>query len=182
MSNKFICPSCERETETCVIEKKETLSIKGKSFTLMVKVRICNHCKEELVDEKLDQETLLAFYDAYRKSENLLTSSEIRDIRLSYNLSQASFARFLGFGEKTITRYENGAIQDVCHDNLLRLLKSPSVFFQLWSVRKDSLSETENKKLSQLPAFSCYNYFFTPPYHYEKSVSFINNENGGIAL
>ena len=104
MKNTFICPYCGKEAETNVIEKKETLSVKGKPITLMVEVRICQHCKEELVDPTLDQKTILAFYDAYRKSENLLTSAEICEIRKSYNLSQSSFSKLLGFGEWRYSR------------------------------------------------------------------------------
>lgn len=176
MKNTFICPYCGKEAETNVIEKKETLSVKGKPITLMVEVRICQHCKEELVDPTLDQKTILAFYDAYRKSENLLTSAEICEIRKSYNLSQSSFSKLLGFGEKTITRYENGAIQDVCHDKILRLVKNPSVFFQLWSMYKGELSEPENVKISQLPTFSCYRYPFAQEYYCAENVSFVNNQ------
>ena len=143
MINGFYCNKCEQFCKTIIIEKEQTLSVKGKTFTLVAPVRICADCGEEIYDSNLDSETLDRFYNAYRDSEGLLLPSDIKSIRLQYNLSQASFAKLLGFGEKTITRYENGAIQDACHDNLIKLIKSSESFLQLWEERKHLLSEKE---------------------------------------
>ena len=150
MKESWYCPDCDEMTDTKIIEKEQTLSVKGKPITLVAKVRVCAHCGEEIIDEDLDGATLKRFYDVYRESEHLLTSEEIRDIRARYKLSQASFSKLLGFGEKTITRYENGAIQDECHDNLIRLMKNVDAFEDIWSVRKGDLSESENMRIEQL--------------------------------
>jgi len=143
MEKMFYCGACESMHCTKIIEKEQTLSVKGKSITLTIPVRICEVCGEEVLDEELDEATLARFYDEYRKLENLLLPSEIKEIRQKYNLSQSSFAKFLGFGEKTITRYENGAIQDVCHDNLIRLMDSLDSFALIWEERKDILNSKE---------------------------------------
>ena len=150
MENMWICPGCGKEVETKIVQKEETLSVKGKLFTLLVPVRVCVDCGEEIIDEKLDGETLCLFYDEYKKSEQLLTAQEIKEIRAKYNLSQSSFSKLLGFGEKTITRYENGSIQDVCHDNLIRLMKDIHSFRAIWNVRKGVLTADENSKIEQL--------------------------------
>ena len=150
MDKSWYCPNCDEFTETKVIEKEQTLSVKGKKITLTVPVRVCAHCGEEIIDEELDGNTLQQFYEAYKESEQLLTSEEIRNIRSRYQLSQAAFSKLLGFGEKTITRYENGAIQDECHDNLIRLMQNIDAFEDIWSVRKDVLSESENMGIEQL--------------------------------
>ena len=150
MDKSWYCPNCDEFTETKVIEKEQTLSVKGKKITLTVPVRVCAHCGEEIIDEELDGNTLQQFYEAYKESEQLLTSEEIRNIRSRYQLSQVAFSKLLGFGEKTITRYENGAIQDECHDNLIRLMQNIDAFEDIWSVRKDVLSESENMRIEQL--------------------------------
>lgn len=143
MINGFYCNKCEQFCKTITIEKEQTLCVKGKTITLVAPVRVCAECGEEIYDSSLDSETLARFYNAYRESERLLLPSEIKSIRMQYNLSQASFAKLLGFGEKTITRYENGAIQDACHDILIKLLKSSDAFSLLWEERKHVLSEKE---------------------------------------
>ena len=69
-------------------------------------------------------------------------------------MSQSSFAKLLGFGEKTITRYENGAIQDVCHDNMIRLMESIDSFSLIWKERKGCLSQREQIEIdSRLNAY-----------------------------
>ena len=62
-------------------------------------------------------------YDEYKKRVGLLTSKEIIAIRKKLNLTQEGLARIMGCGLKTITRYENGAIQDKVFDNFIRCLE-----------------------------------------------------------
>ena len=150
MGNVYYCYGCNNTTETTVIEKEQTLIVKGRSITLQVQVRVCAICGEEILDEELDAKTLDKFYNQYRYLENLLFPEKIRAIRQKYHLSQASFAKLLGFGEKTINRYENGAIQDVCHDNLIRLMDSMDSFMLLWNERKDCVSEKERNFIDSM--------------------------------
>ena len=150
MQNLFYCSNCEIYQETKIIEKEQTFCVKGRTITLTAPVRVCCNCGEEVLDAELDDETLKMFYRVYRKEGNLLQPEEIRRIRNKYHLSQASFSKFLGFGEKTITRYENGALQDVCHDNAIRLMDSMESFSILWKVRKDCLSAKEQQKIREI--------------------------------
>ena len=50
---------------TKVIKKEKTLNVKGCEITLSIPVRICTKCGEEILDEKLDDETLELYYKAY---------------------------------------------------------------------------------------------------------------------
>lgn len=61
MDKSWYCPNCDEFTETKVIEKEQTLSVKGKKITLTVPVRVCAHCGEEIIDEELDGNTLNNF-------------------------------------------------------------------------------------------------------------------------
>ncbi len=146
----FYCCECGKLQDTSVIQKEQMLEVKGVPITLSVNVRICNACGEEILDEELDNETLNAFYREYRRKMHLLTPEEIASIRERYGLSQISFSKLLGFGDKTITRYENGAIQDVCHDNLIRLMGNIESFTDLWNNRKFCLSPRDQEKINKL--------------------------------
>lgn len=183
MENMFYCSSCEELHDTKIIEKEQTLSVKGKNITLAVRIRVCQECGEEILDEELDNETLSRFYDEYRRLENLLLPSEIKTIRQRYNLSQSSFAKLLGFGEKTITRYENGAIQDACHDNLIRLMDSWESFVLIWKERKDVLSEKEQLcidcKVSMYNKFKIKSIYTDVPQYYTTS-NIIYSTQGGL--
>lgn len=146
----YYCSNCEKEQASEIITKEETLNVKGQNITCKIRVRVCLHCREEIIDRDLDNESLLLFYNEYRKKNNLLLPSEIKRIRNKYLLSQSTFSKLLGFGEKTITRYENGAIQDLAHDNLIRLMDSIDAFETIWSSHKDNLTNKANKKIKDL--------------------------------
>ena len=171
---KYYCPNCENECMTKIIVKDETLKVRGQEITIKIKVRICEQCKEEILDRELDNENLKLFYDEYKKINNLLTTTEIKNIREQWGLSQSQFAILLGMGEKTITRYENGSIQDETHDNLIRLAKEHCSFKTIWELRNHKLDEkSRNKVLKILNAKdTAKNYFFTsvslkPSYEYK---------------
>ena len=168
----WYCPNCGEIIDTRIVEREQTFSVKGKPITRTTQVRICSRCDEEIIDEDLDRDTLLLFYDAYRESEQLLTSEDIRNIRKKYKLSQASFSKLLGFGEKTITRYENGAIQDECHDNLIRLMRNIDAFEYIWKIRKNILSESENKKITQVIG----TYKIYPKTIYSSKIKYVTQE------
>lgn len=166
---KMYCVECDKEVITKIIEKEETANIKGLEITCKIKVRVCPECGEELLDPDLEDENLDLFYNEYRKQKKLLSPEEIKAIRLKYNLSQTSFARLLGFGEKTIARYENGSIQDTAHDNLIRSMSSVDAFFRLWELRKDCLTENDNKRIK----IACEKYQYTIEYGAKKIAAYV---------
>lgn len=72
---------------------------------------------------------------------------EIKEIRDSFGLSQKDFAILLGFGEKTITRYENGSIQDESHDIAIRLAGSNRSALLLIAKEKNIFTDKKMKKI-----------------------------------
>jgi putative zinc finger/helix-turn-helix YgiT family protein len=122
---KKYCEKCEKEVNAKIITKHEKYDVCGENIEVDAKVLVCAECGEELFDEKLDNATLLAAYNEYRRKHQLLLPEEIKAIRMQYGLSQRSFARLLNWGEKTICRYENGSIQDKAHNSLLLFLRKP---------------------------------------------------------
>jgi DNA-binding transcriptional regulator YiaG len=59
--------------------------------------------------------------DAFRKKHHLLTSEEIKELRMSLNMSQRQFAAFLRVGVASVKRWENWKVQDASSDELIRL-------------------------------------------------------------
>ena len=119
------CEVCEKEVETKVITRKETFNVCGEDIEVNAQIMICADCGEELFNEELDSKTLICAYNEYRRKHKLLFPEEIKRIREQYGLSQRSFAKLLNWGDKTIHRYENGAIQDRVHNSLLLFLREP---------------------------------------------------------
>lgn len=137
------CPICDREVESVVRVVSETYPVKGEEVTIDAHVRFCVHCDEELWDEELDAQNLLDAFAAYRRKHSLLQPAEIRATREKYGLSQTAFARVLGFGDKTITRYENGSIADAAQKNLIYLAQEPRNFKTLLEKNQDRISPAD---------------------------------------
>ena len=64
MEELFYCCECQSLCNTTIIDKKQTLTIKGREITLMAPVRECTTCGEEILDEEMDMATLRRFYQA----------------------------------------------------------------------------------------------------------------------
>jgi putative zinc finger/helix-turn-helix YgiT family protein len=141
------CEKCGREVETHVISKSETLKVKDLPVSITSEIYVCNVCGNELWDDEKDEQNLKRAFDVYRVKNHLLTSDEIKAIRAIYGVSQKNFSIVLGFGEKTITRYENGSLQDVPHNSLLILMKDARNFKTLWEQAKNQLPDSENIRI-----------------------------------
>lgn len=143
----MFCLKCDKEVETYIVAKPETYSVKGIDITIDANVCVCSVCGEELLHPDVDDENLKKAYNLYRKERNLLFPDEIKSIREKYNLSQTSFAKIIGVGEKTITRYENGSLQDEAQNNLILLMRNPRAFKELYERNKERLALDEIMRL-----------------------------------
>lgn len=119
------CEACGKEVQTEIITRREVFNVCGEDIEVDAQVLVCADCGEELFNEELDSATLISAYNEYRRKHKLLLPEEIRKIREQYGLSQRSFAKLLNWGDKTIYRYENGAVQDRAHNSLLLFLREP---------------------------------------------------------
>ena len=64
-------------------------------------------------------------------------------------LSQKSFAALLGMSEATINRHENGCLQEVTHDNILRACESSDYVRDLLTRRGNVLSARQREQVEQ---------------------------------
>jgi len=133
------CPNCEEYTETTVRVEKEVYNVRGEPTEIEAEVTICQKCGAKIFDEERDSQNLGKAYNLYRKNHNLLSPDQIRAIREKYGLSQRALSRLLGWGEITIHRYENGAVQDNAHNNLLHLIEDPENIKTLFEANRNKL-------------------------------------------
>jgi DNA-binding transcriptional regulator YiaG len=80
--------------------------------------------------EEIENENLLNLYSKYKELAGFVTSKEITGFRKKYNISQRELGYILGFGKITINRYENGALQNQAHDDVLRNIIKNDAFFK----------------------------------------------------
>jgi len=137
--NKVLCPNCEEYADVKLGVEKEVYNVRGEPIEIEAEVAICQKCRNKIFDEERDSRNLEKAYSQYREKHNLLSPNEIRTIREKYGLSQRALSRLLGWGEITVHRYENGAVQDNVHESLLRLIEAPQNMQKFLEANRDKL-------------------------------------------
>lgn len=102
----------EVETVSCIDKN----IFKGILVEYPAEYYYCSKAKEYYGDENQMRSNDISMKDAYRRKQGLLTTEDISSIRGKYNISQSALCLLLGWGKKTITRYEGHQIQDAAHD------------------------------------------------------------------
>jgi len=141
------CPYCNKETNLELIKGKEKLKIRGDSIEIDVDFYKCNECKNEYEDQFSGPDTLHDAYNIYRCKHNMVLPKEIKEFRKKYNFTQRELSNILGWGGATLSRYENGALQDKTHDNMLKLIMNPINLIELLSQKPDILRNEKRKKV-----------------------------------
>ncbi|MGC2634502.1 MAG: type II TA system antitoxin MqsA family protein [Candidatus Cybelea sp.] len=137
----ILCICCESRN-THVTERTRTLKIGTRKITVANdQITACRDCGTTFYTA---EQSILAdrrLIDARKQQEGLLTSSQIKALRKSLDLSQAQLEAALGVGAKTVVRWENGtAVQSKALDDVLRLVQlDPDNLRLLVSVREQSL-------------------------------------------
>lgn len=142
-----LCTCCMEEHEVKTVLVKEQAVFKNVKVVYDAVYFYCDVAEELYMDEKQMQENDTRLKDAYRKAEGLLTSAEIGSIREKYGISQSDLCILLGWGQKTITRYESHQVQDRAHDTILKkIAQDPEWFLSLLYAAKEKLSEESYRK------------------------------------
>lgn len=131
------CPCCMEIHDTQHVSVRESNIFKEVPVEYMAEYNYCERADEMFADEKQISLNDINMKNAYRKKMGLLTSYQIAAIREQYDISQADLCLLLGWGGKTITRYESHQVQDRAHDTILRKLSSdPAWFLQLLTEKR----------------------------------------------
>ncbi len=146
-TEKKLCACCMEEHEVQRVVITESNIFKGEPVEYNAEYFYCDLADELYADERQISINDIAMKNAYREKMGLLTSHQIAAIRAKYGISQSDLCLLLGWGGKTITRYESHQVQDVAHDTILRKLDAdPEWFLQLLEAEKESLSASSYAK------------------------------------
>jgi len=147
MSN--YCPKCDNMTEVEIKFVRESLPVKGEKIDIRSEVAICKGCGTKIFNQELDEKNLSIAYSIYRKKHNLLSPIQIANIRKIYALSQRALSVLLEWGEITITRYENGAIPDAAHNEVLSFIQDARNMKEMYGKNGHMLTNTTQMKLKK---------------------------------
>ena len=142
-----LCTSCMEEHDVQTVLIRESNVFKGVPVEYDAEYFYCDKADETYADEQQISANDIAMKNAYRIVSGLQTSDQIAAIRARYGISQSDLCLLLGWGAKTITRYESHQVQDIAHDTILRKLASdPEWFLKLLDTAKASLSPASYAK------------------------------------
>lgn len=146
-SEKCLCTYCMEEHEVKTVLVNDQAVFKNIKVIYDASYLYCDVADGMYMDEQQIQENDMRMKDAYRKAESLLTSGEIIGIRAKYGISQSDLCTLLGWGKKTITRYESHQVQDKAHDTILKKLdQDPEWFLSLLNDAKENLQAESYQK------------------------------------
>lgn len=148
-TEKIYCYNCGKETDTKIEKLDEVFDVKGEQIAATIMIRICTLCGGEVWDEELERENEKIVYGLYREKKGLLSPEEIKATRTKIKISQTTFAKLLGLGEKTIARYENGALQESANDLLIRLMSDKENVRQAYNKFKTIFNASEQRKIEE---------------------------------
>ncbi len=140
---KKLCTCCMEEHEVNTVRVQEETTYKGYRICYNATYYHCSLADEFYMDEEQIKANDICLKNVYRKQKGLLTSLDISNIRSKYQISQRDLCILLGWGEKTITRYEGHQIQDKAHDAILKKIDEDSEWYiSLLINSKDSLEKS----------------------------------------
>lgn len=145
-----LCSNCENETDFEIVTKEEVIPVKKEPIKLDVQYIRCNKCGDEFFDPKQNNDPFISAYRLYREKKALLQPEEIKAWRKKYKLTQKETANLLGMGLATISRYENGSLQEESHDKLIRLAMDPANLVRLIDNTDESLSQARKEQLRKV--------------------------------
>ena len=135
-----LCTCCMEEHEVSVVRFMDTAVFKEVNVEYEAISNYCDLADEYYESAEMLSENDIAMKNAYRKKMGLLTTDEIISIRAKYGISQSDLCLLLGWGGKTITRYEGHQVQDNAHDSILKKLDAdPEWFLNLLEKSRDQI-------------------------------------------
>ncbi|MCH5342461.1 MAG: DUF4065 domain-containing protein [Acetatifactor sp.] len=140
-TEKRLCTCCMEEHKVKTVLVQEHAIFKNTKVNYEASYLYCDVAEELYMDEAQMQENDIVMKDAYREKQRLLTSREISGIRAKYGISQSDLCVLLGWGKKTITRYESHHVQDKAHDTILKKIdQDPEWFIDFLKEARENLS------------------------------------------
>ncbi len=144
------CPICEKEAELVHLQHPEEIVVRGESIVINGDFYHCTSCKGEFDNPDPTYDPLDIAYEEYRKIKGMVHPTQIRNFRKQYDLTQKELSNLLGLGEITLSRYENGSLQDEAHDKLLQLVMNPINLIKLVKQKPGTFSKEKINKLITL--------------------------------
>lgn len=116
------CPLCDSKGQ--LVRERRPLKMGRRSVVVDQAFYRCASCREEWFNPEQMDAIQRRAAEQVREDEDLLSPDAIKAIREDLELSQGQFEKLLGFGPKTVGRWERGTVfQNRSSDLLMRLVR-----------------------------------------------------------
>ena len=143
------CPNCDKKDGLSLIRETEEFNVRGEIIPVEVEYYRCEECGEEMMQLRADDDPLDKAYREYRRRKGMAQPEDIHEFRQKLGLTQKELSELLGIGVASLSRYENGALQEQAHDQILRFGMDTTNLLKLLEERPDVLRENKRKELIQ---------------------------------
>ena len=143
------CPICGSIGEWEKVTNHENFQVRRENIPVEFSILRCPQCQAEFEDLDSDTDPYAMAYEEYRNRKGMIHPNQIKEFRQKYDLTQKELSNLLGFGEITLSRYENGALQDEAHDRLLKFIFEPINLYK--TIQEKEYLFLEEKRNSLLP-------------------------------
>lgn len=139
------CESCRAKHTFSVKEEPHVYRFRGRDIEIERRFAFCNCCGSPMDIEGLENETMSHVARIYAEKYGM-TASQLQSVRKQYQLGVRPFAKLLGIGSASVTRYESGSLPQVSHLELYKQLRQHSyMIMEYFNRNKDLLSPREQK-------------------------------------
>jgi len=145
-----MCPYCEVVCSIQHFERSVDITVRGEEFSVTELVHRCDSCSGEFSTSSDPIDPVDEAFSLYRKKHGMLSPSEIRELRKRYGLTQKELSLLLGWGAVTLSRYENGALQDMAHDRLLQAAATPDGLKKLIQLNPTAIDPVKRERLVEV--------------------------------
>lgn len=147
----ILCPYCEEQHQVKWIDHTDRFTVRGEEYAIDTQLLECQNCHQAFEDSTKEHDPLEIAYRKYREKHRLLMPEDISTWRKQVGLTQRELSEILGLGKVTITRYENGALQNESQDKMIRMAMKPETLLSLIKDSGEILSEMKKSHIiSQL--------------------------------
>lgn len=137
------CEVCRKDVNVTITEVAMKNALKGEEYEYNGKRATCSECGSEVYAAEVEDNNLKALYDAYRKSNSIISLEKILEIPKKYGIGKRPLSLMLGWGEMTFSRYCDGDMPTKQYsDILLRIYNEPAYYLSVLENNKDKLKST----------------------------------------
>ena len=122
------CEKCGNEINFYKAHRSETFPVLGENITVNTLHFICADCNAIVFDENLDEESLNAAYDIYRKNHSLCKSNIVNEICNTQHITIEKLSKVTGISVSRLNKLQNGSIPTELESNMLKMISMSFIY------------------------------------------------------